>query len=152
MTNVPSKSGFGARISAYRRQQGLSQGQLAHWLRMDPSRISRIENGRVQPTIFTAKRIANALHVSLNDLTETSKSQKTEKPCPVSPSGQCMIDLLSAESELSLEKRQALATPQKIRILKKFLEVMLQSSAESLNVYEHFLSQVLSDIKTRFRT
>ena len=58
-----------------------------------------------------------------------------------------MVDVLIAESEIPLERRKALDTPQKIRILRKVLDLMFRSSSEALNVYEHFLSQVLTDTK-----
>lgn len=48
-----------------RNQQGLSQAEFARLLGMEKQNISRLENGRANPTAYTLKKIAEALDLPL---------------------------------------------------------------------------------------
>ena len=60
----------GKRIKEVRLQKGISQADLVGKMQgeIDPTNISRIESGRINPTVFTLFRIAEALEVPLNEL------------------------------------------------------------------------------------
>lgn len=58
----------GQRIRELRNSRGLSQADLARTIYMDPATLSRIETGRVSPTIASYSRIAGALGVPLSQL------------------------------------------------------------------------------------
>lgn len=60
----------GKRIKEVRLQKGISQADLVGKMQgeIDPTNISRIESGRINPTVFTLFRIAEALGVPLNEL------------------------------------------------------------------------------------
>ena len=59
---------LGARIAALRRQQNWSQGDLAHRLNISPSAIGMYEQGRREPSLDTAARLAEVFGVSLDYL------------------------------------------------------------------------------------
>jgi transcriptional regulator with XRE-family HTH domain len=60
---------LGRNIRRLRRARGLTQEQLGTRVGgADKSHISRIEAGRIDPTLSTARAIAKALGVSLDDL------------------------------------------------------------------------------------
>lgn len=56
------------RIRDLRLNAGLTQEQLAEKIGVKKQNISRYENGRVEPNIRTAKKIADALGVSLEEM------------------------------------------------------------------------------------
>ena len=100
MTYVFTKRTLGARINASRLARKLSQVAVARRTGIAASYLSRIESGRVHPTLGTALRIASALRMSLDDLTGPSPPERKDRPCPVSPSGHCMMDLIDVNAEL----------------------------------------------------
>ncbi len=60
---------IGTNISRYRKQQSLTQKELAEKAGIDLFTLSKIETGTTpNPTIETMKRIADALKVSVDHL------------------------------------------------------------------------------------
>jgi len=51
-----------------RLKKEMSQGDLATALNVDRAYISNIENGRMNPTLSTLEKIANALEISSSEL------------------------------------------------------------------------------------
>ena len=84
----------GKRIAGWRKRKGISQIEVARRADLAPSYLSRIEKGRIHPTFRMASRIASALGMSLDDLLGHSPPRRKGRPCPVSVSGACLIDLV----------------------------------------------------------
>lgn len=83
-TNSPS--GFGERLRSMRRQQNLTQQELAEKAGVNFVTISRIEQKEDETSIYwgTAKRLAKALGVSLNYFAEPDEDEEVEdSPKPV---------------------------------------------------------------------
>jgi len=59
---------FPNRIVKLRKEQGFTQQSLADKISLHVSQIKRYEAGVAQPTLETLVRIADALHVSLDEL------------------------------------------------------------------------------------
>lgn len=59
---------IGQHIAHLRRQQGLSQVQLADLLDKEKQSINRLEMGHTNPTAFLLYQIAQALNLPLNTL------------------------------------------------------------------------------------
>jgi transcriptional regulator with XRE-family HTH domain len=88
----------GQRLCAARLQRGLSQGALAKLTGVSASYISRIETGKIHPTVRTASRLASILRISLQQLAmHQSPDGSVRGRCPVSASGQCLVDTLRPE-------------------------------------------------------
>jgi transcriptional regulator with XRE-family HTH domain len=62
------KKKVGDRIIEVRTKKGLSQSDLARACSKDRQSIEKIENGKVNPTIFSLYEISVALNIRLNDL------------------------------------------------------------------------------------
>jgi transcriptional regulator with XRE-family HTH domain len=62
------REGVGAAIAHLRERQGWSQRQLATWVGLDQSAVSRIEAGRRRVSAEELQRFAGAFHVSADDL------------------------------------------------------------------------------------
>lgn len=60
---------IGKRIKRLRRQQKMSQEILAEKINISPSHMSHIETGQTKASFPTFVHIANALGVTINDLT-----------------------------------------------------------------------------------
>lgn len=59
---------FVKRLTALRKQRGLTQQALADDIELHVNQIKRYEAGTAQPTLETLVRLAQALHTTLDDL------------------------------------------------------------------------------------
>lgn len=64
---------LGDRIRQLRSEQGISQAELARRCDRDRQSIERIENGKVNPSIFILYQISLAMGVSLVDMMPLSQ-------------------------------------------------------------------------------
>ena len=62
------KEKIGQRIVALRSEKGWSQSDLARACNKDRQAVEKLENGKVNPTIYSLLEISKALEVSLEDL------------------------------------------------------------------------------------
>ena len=72
MTRDKLKKKLGQRIIDLRTQKGWSQSDLSRACNKDRQTIEKIENGKVNPTLYTLFEIANALEISLSKLVDLS--------------------------------------------------------------------------------
>ena len=68
MNKEQLKKKIGQRIVELRKQKGWSQSDLARACNKDRQALEKLENGKVNPTIYTLLEIAKALDVSLAEL------------------------------------------------------------------------------------
>ena len=61
---------MGARIRKLREERSISQQNLAAICNFEKANMSRIENGRTNPTFLTLHKISVALNVSLSILVD----------------------------------------------------------------------------------
>ncbi|MEP5339713.1 MAG: helix-turn-helix transcriptional regulator [Algibacter sp.] len=62
------KKKIGQRIVELRSQKGWSQSDLARACNKDRQAIEKLENGKVNPTLYTLFEISEALDIKLNEL------------------------------------------------------------------------------------
>ena len=74
MTKDQLKKKIGQRIIELRKQKGWSQSDLARVCSKDRQAIEKLENGKVNPTIYSLYEISKALKVSLSDLVKLNTS------------------------------------------------------------------------------
>jgi len=58
---------FGAHLKKIRIEKGLSGAEFARLLNIDQPNLTRLEKGRVNPSIYLIKQICEVLEISLND-------------------------------------------------------------------------------------
>ena len=59
---------LGGNVRKLRKQQNLSQHELAEQIDSDQKQVSRIERGEARPNLTLCLRLANAFHVSVDTL------------------------------------------------------------------------------------
>lgn len=119
---------IGQRIARSRRTRRLSQGTVCRRTGLDPSYLSRIENGKVQTSVSMALRIANALGMSLDELLGPSPPQAHGKTCPVSRTGDCLLDVQS-EARADHQPRRTSLKQAQLDLLRRFTAVLQRSDA-----------------------
>lgn len=68
MTKDQLKKKVGEKIIELRNKKGWSQSDLARACGKDRQAIEKLENGKVNPTVYTVHEIANSLEVDLYQL------------------------------------------------------------------------------------
>lgn len=68
MTKKQLLNKLGKRIVKLRLQKGWSQADLAKACFKDPQSIERVENGKINPSIYYLHEIANVLEIKLSEL------------------------------------------------------------------------------------
>lgn len=64
---ITFKRNFGRRLSALRRQRGLTQEALARLVKMDPVSIAYLEGAQRGPSFQTVYRLSRALDVQASE-------------------------------------------------------------------------------------
>jgi transcriptional regulator with XRE-family HTH domain len=82
----------GRRIRELRLESHVNQRELGEVTGLAVSYLSRVENGRLTPTLPTLKKIAGALSVPLTALFDAHATLEAKDQCPVSLSGRCLLD------------------------------------------------------------
>lgn len=72
------QSGLGQAVRALREKAGIDQGTLAERADLPASLIAEIESGRSDPTWGDIRRVAQALSVSLERLSELAEELEGE--------------------------------------------------------------------------
>jgi transcriptional regulator with XRE-family HTH domain len=70
VTRDKLKKKIGQRIIEFREQKGWSQADLARACSKDRQAIEKLENGKVNPTLYTLLEVASALEISLAKLVD----------------------------------------------------------------------------------
>lgn len=70
MTKDQLKKELGKRIVKLREEKGWSQSDLARACNKDRQSIEKLENGKVNPTLYTLLEVANALGISVSKLVD----------------------------------------------------------------------------------
>lgn len=68
MNKEELKKGIGQRIIDLRIEKGWSQSDLARACNKDRQAMGKLENGKVNPTIYSLLEISKALEVSLSEI------------------------------------------------------------------------------------
>ena len=133
------------RIVAARHRHRVSQSAVAKRAGIHPSYLSRIERGKVHPTVATAMRLATALRVSLNDLLGPSPTTQKDQPCPVSANGRCLMDLFDAGPDSGRTGDGEIYSSQQLRLIRKFLALLRHGSPGLLTALEGLVGEILKE-------
>jgi len=68
MTKESLKKNIGKKIVELRLKKGWNQSELARECGKDRQALEKLENGKVNPTLYTLLEISKALNVSLREL------------------------------------------------------------------------------------
>jgi len=143
MKRKSSPPAFGQRLAVTRGQRGLSQSAVAYRAGLAPSYLSRIETGKIQPTVPTAQKIAGALRIPLSDLLAPTPAERKGHGCPVSARGTCLIDLIDPKGEIHTSAHGEHYSPRQIRLLRRFTALVREGSPELLKGVDQVVAGLL---------
>ena len=84
----------GKRILRLRLERKKTQREVSELTGLAVSYLSRLENGRITPSIPTLTKIADALGVDITAFFDHDSALDPNDNCPVSSSGRCVLDQL----------------------------------------------------------
>ena len=145
MTSMTTPSfEIGKRLGSVRALRGLSQGTVSRLAGIAPSYLSKIENGRIQPTFPTLWRIMRALHASFEEVVGLEPVLDRRRAiCPISASGECLTQLIRSEREVALDRRRVFVSTRDVRLLKDLLAWLRCTSADHARALEVLLEDVI---------
>lgn len=82
----------GARIRQLRLHRRHTQQEISDKTGVAVSYLSRLENGRVNPSLATLRRIAQAFSVPVASLFDAAPVLEQGDRCPVALDGKCILD------------------------------------------------------------
>jgi len=145
------KPDLGQRVAAHRSQLGLTQTVVAKRAGLAASYLSRIENGKIFPTVPTAQKIATALRIPLGELLKPAPPQKKGSGCPVTAKGACLIDLIDPKWGFSSSSHAERYTPRQIRLVRQFTALVRKGSPEQIKSFEVLVGGLLEPGKRKRR-
>lgn len=92
------------KIKTLRKRHGLSQEELASQVEINPTHLSRLENGRYQPSVEVLRKLAEALKVSVDYLL----SGEGEEPAEVQIRNKPLAERVRLIDSLEEADQQAL--------------------------------------------
>jgi len=143
------KTDLGRRAAAHRGQLGLSQTVIARRAGLAASYLSRIENGKIFPTVPTAQKIATALRIPLSELLAPAPPERKKKGCPVTAKGVCLIDLIDPKWGFGSRGRAERYSPRQIRLMRGFTALVRKGSPELLKSLEVVVGGLLEPGKRK---
>ncbi len=115
MTPEAALPDVGQRLAAARLQRGLAQTDVAERAGLAPSYVSRIENGKVQPTLPTLMKLVRVLGADLSEIVGPEPRPATRQgPCPVTARGTCLLDLIADPAD------REHYSPREVKLLRRF--------------------------------
>jgi transcriptional regulator with XRE-family HTH domain len=144
MTSRTAGFQIGKRLGSVRAQRGLSQGTVSRLAGIAPSYLSKIENGRIQPTFPTLWRIMGALHASFEDVMGPEHlMERRPTACPISASGECLTQLIRSEPEVARDRRRVFVSTREVQLLRDLLAWLRGASSEHARALEVLLEEVV---------
>lgn len=114
--------GIGEKIKALRVDKKLSQKEVAISIGIDQAQYSRIESGKVEPTLSSLEKIAEALGVKVADLFSE------EKTTDVNSYDSNLVERLRLIDELDEQERKSIFSIIDMAISKKRLKDYLNNA------------------------
>jgi transcriptional regulator with XRE-family HTH domain len=145
MTLKAREPNLGKQIRAARLRRRLSQGVVSRRSGIHPSYLSRIEHGKIRPTLATVRRIADALRMPIGDLLALKPGKEKEGPCPISATGQCLLDLLDTGPLPGPNKPIERYSLRQLRMLQQLALLLHEGDKRTLDAIEVLLRGLLGE-------
>jgi transcriptional regulator with XRE-family HTH domain len=111
-------------IKAFRSLKKLSQKEVALTIGIDQAQYSRIESGKVEPTVSSLKKIADALGIAVGDFFSD------EKPVDVNSFDADLVGKLKLLAQLDKDELKSICHIIDIAVNKKRLKDSLSNALE----------------------
>jgi len=137
LTSDASFPDVGHRLAAARLRRKLSQATVARRAGIDASYLSRIENGKVQPTLHTIVRVVRGLRGSIDEVVSPDPVElQSHGACPISQDGLCLLELIRPETGQVARQSAEHYTARDIRLLRRVAAWLRSAGPERVHAME----------------
>ena len=147
MTSQKALPEIGQRLCAVRLNRGFSQGMLARRVGISASYLSRIENGKIQPTFRTVTRILRGLKVGFEEVLPSDEVRGRKGACPVSRQGHCLLDLVGPETVEGGHGDEERYSPRQLRLLRRVAAWMIRAQPDRIRAMEALFDDLLQAVE-----
>ena len=137
-----SKLDFGRQLTAWRSSLGLDQRTVAQRAGIKASYLSRVEGGKINPTVMTAGRIAAGLGVPLVCLLSPQSSPEPGKACPLTSSRRCVLDLVPKGSTRARAEGAECYSPRDLRLMRRFMTLVREGDRSLIKGIEDLMERI----------
>ncbi len=116
----------GRKIQQLRLESKKTQREVADRTGLAVSYLSRLENGHVNPSVGTLAKISEAFGVPLCSFFDGDSVLEAGDRCPVSPSGQCILDQPFVNRGRKPKSGLECYSPQQLKVL-RMCSLLLQT-------------------------
>jgi transcriptional regulator with XRE-family HTH domain len=138
----------GKRILRLRLEANRTQREISEDTGLAVSYLSRLENGRITPTIPTLSKIATALGVDVTAFFGQEPQLDSGDRCPVSTSGRCVLDQLLVGRGRKPDTSWEGYTPHQLELLRLCDFLIHTGDKEILNSLQTVLEALLTFSKS----
>jgi transcriptional regulator with XRE-family HTH domain len=139
MTEDASGFDIGRRLEGARLRCGLNQSELARQAKVAPSYLSRVENGKVQPTFRTVLHLVNVMGVDFAAVVGPAPARvNTRGACPITSKGQCLLDRARPVRNSDRDRY----SPRELRLLRRFAAWVAVAPGDRLRAMEVLLEDL----------
>ncbi|MFZ0430003.1 MAG: helix-turn-helix transcriptional regulator [Acidobacteriota bacterium] len=134
----------GKRILRLRLDANKTQREISEETGLAVSYLSRLENGRITPTIPTLTKISKALGVNVTAFFGQEPALESGDRCPVSTSGRCVLDQLLVGRGRKPDTKWEGYTPQQLELLRLCDYLIHSGDKEIMSSLSTMLEALLS--------
>jgi transcriptional regulator with XRE-family HTH domain len=116
---------LGEKIKTLRKKLGLSQGELAAKVEINPTHLSRLETGRYQPSVELLKKLSDVFEVTTDSLLGAADEQAPEVKIQNRP----LVDRIRLIETLDEADQQALVQVIDSMLTKQKMRQLLNQAA-----------------------
>lgn len=142
--------GVGKKVRELRLKAKLTQKEIAERSGLTVSYLSRLENERITPSVRTLKKIGEALEVPVSLLFNGDAEQRPSESCPVSLSGQCILEHRYVGRHVKQFEEESYNAEQ-LAVLQECNELLQHGDAEVLTALERVVRSLILLQHTRDR-
>ncbi len=134
----------GKKILQLRTESRKTQREVAESTGLAVSYLSRLENGRINPSIRTLTRISEALGIPVASFFDQGPILETGDHCPVSPSGRCILDQLHAGKGRKPKAAMESYSTQQLEVLRMCNFLLHQGNKEIITSLSTVMKSLLA--------
>jgi len=143
LTSDASFPDVGHRLAAARLRRKLSQATVARRAGIDASYLSRIENGKVQPTFHTIVRVVRGLRANIDEVVSPDPVElQSHGACPISRDGLCLLELIRPDTGPVARQAAEHYSPRDIRLLRQLAAWLRSAGPERVRAMELLLEDL----------
>ncbi len=143
---------LGKKILELRLRSKKTQQQVSQSTGLAVSYLSRLENDRINPSVRTVSKVAEALHVPLTSFFEDKPILEAKDRCPVSLSGLCILDQLFVGRGRKPDTDLETYSPQQLEILRACNDLLHTGDKQIVKMLSVLMKSLTHSVRSKSKS